>query len=45
MAKEEKDGMSKETKIRSIEESIRDISPDILDLIYKIILFSESGLE
>ena len=41
----EKTGMPKETKIRCIEESLWDISPDVLDLIYKIILFADSGLE
>ena len=41
----EKTGMTKEVKILCIAESLWDISPDILDLIYKIILHAESGLE
>lgn len=41
----DKGGMTKETKINAIIDSLPELSTDIIDLIQKIILHAESGLE
>jgi hypothetical protein len=36
---------SKESKCRYITESFPELSPDIIDLLYKIVFYAQSGLE
>lgn len=45
MLSDRETGMTKERKIAVITEALQDVSIDILDLLYKIILYAESGLE
>ena len=37
--------MTKETKKTVITEALDGLSADILDMIYKLVLYAESGLE
>ena len=41
----EKGGMTQPQKKRYIINSLDDLTPDVLDTIYKIIFYAESGLE
>lgn len=38
-------GMTEEQKIAYITETLDSLSTDIIDLIFKIVLYAESGLE
>ena len=45
METENKGGMTRKQKETQIKEALHELSADVLDLIYRIVFYAESGLE